>query len=59
MNEPSWRVNVAESNHGDVGVRAFGDGLMIGSGVSNDQETGLAEGCLDLIGEGTCGTRPD
>ena len=26
------RVDVAESDHGDVGVRALGDGLMIGSG---------------------------
>ena len=53
MNEPGWRVNVAESNDGDVGVGAFSDGLMISSGVGNDQQTGLAESCLDLIGECT------
>ncbi len=50
---PGGRVDVAESNDRDVGVRALGDGLVIGPGVGDDQETGLTEGRLDLVSEGT------
>lgn len=49
------RVGVAESNHGDVDVRGFDDGLVIGAGVHDDQETGLAESGLDLVSERTGG----
>merc|ERR1719270_2386532 len=43
----------SEGNDGDVGVASFGDGLVVGPGVGDDQETRLAEGGLDLISEGS------
>ena len=45
-------VNVAEGNDGDVGVASLGDGLVVGPGIGDDQEAGLAEGGLDLVSEG-------
>ena len=45
------RVGVAERDAGDVDVGGLRQGLMVGTGVSHDQETGLPEGRLDLIGE--------
>lgn len=50
-----WRVGVAQSNGGDVDVGGFSQRLMVSTGVGHDQETGLSEGSLDLIGEGTGG----
>merc|ERR1719270_2194177 len=43
----------SEGNDGDVGVASLGDGLVVGPGVGDDQETRLAEGGLDLISEGS------
>ena len=53
VDELGGRVNVAERNDGDVGVASLGDGLMVGPGVGDDQQTRLAEGGLDLISEGS------
>merc|ERR1719192_1625529 len=55
VDELGRRVNVAEGDYGDVGVTALSDGLMVGPGVADDQETRLTEGGLDLIGEGSGG----
>ena len=55
VDELGGRVNVAEGDDGDVGVAALSDGLVIGPGVADDQQPGLAEGGLDLIGEGSGG----
>ena len=57
VDELGGRVNVAEGDDGDVGVAALGDGLMVGPGVADHQQTGLAESGLDLIGEGS-GSEP-
>ena len=57
VDELGGRVNVAEGDDGDVGVAALSDGLVIGPGVADDQQPGLAEGGLDLIGEGS-GSEP-
>lgn len=48
-------VGVAEGDGGDVDVRGLSQRLVVGTGVCDDQEAGLPEGCLDLIGEGTGG----
>ena len=53
VDELGGGVNVAERDDGDVGVASLGDGLMVGPGVGDDQQTRLAEGGLDLIGEGS------
>ena len=53
IDELGGRVDIAESNDGDVGVASLGDGLVVGPGVADHQETGLAESGLDLIGEGS------
>ena len=55
VHELGGRVHVAEGDHGDVGVAALGDGLVVGPGVAHHQQPGLAEGGLDLIGEGSGG----
>ena len=44
-------ISVAEGNGGDVAEGGFLDGLMIGSGVGQDEEAGLAEGGLQLVRE--------
>jgi len=49
------RIGVREGNHGDVHVAGLHDGLVIGVRVGHHQQTGLAEGGLDLVGEGTGG----
>lgn len=49
---PHGGVGVAESNSGDVSEGSFLDGLVIGPGVGKDEEAGLAEGSLELVGEG-------
>ena len=53
VDELGGGVNVAEGDDGDVGVASLGDGLVVGPGVGDDQETRLAEGGLDLISEGS------
>ena len=57
VDELGGRVNVAEGDDGDVGVAALSDGLVIGPGVADHQQPGLAGGGLDLIGEGS-GSEP-
>lgn len=46
-----WRVCVAQSNGGDVHVGSLSQWLMVSTGICHDQEAGLPESCLDLIGE--------
>lgn len=46
-----WVVRVGERNDGDVHVRSFGDGLVIGDRVSDDNQAWLLERLLDLIGK--------
>ena len=50
-----WRVNVAQGDGGDVDVGSLSQWLVVSTGVSDNQEAGLPEGCLDLIGEGSRG----
>jgi len=45
------RVGVAKRNAGDVDVGRLSQRLVVGTGVRHDQEAGLPEGGLDLIGE--------
>ena len=47
------RVSVAQSDAGDVGVRGLLDGLDVGLGVSDDQQTGLHELSSDLVSQGS------
>lgn len=47
------RVGVAEGDDGDVDLGGFGDGLVVGAGVGDDEEAGLEELGLDLVREGT------
>lgn len=49
------RVSVAEGNHGNVDVGSLLDGLGIGTGISDDDQTGLLERSGDVVGEGTGG----
>ena len=55
IDELGGRVDVAEGDDGDVSVTSLSDGLVVGPGVGDDQEAGLAEGGLDLISEGAGG----
>lgn len=48
-----WRVSVTEGDGGNVHVGCLLDGLMVRAGVSHNQEAGLLEVLLDLIGEGS------
>jgi len=43
INMPQWGVSVAQSNHWDVDVGSLAYSLMIGSWVSDNDETWLAE----------------
>ncbi len=49
------RVGVAERNDGDVDVGSLLDGLGVGAGVGDDDQTGLLEGSSDVVGEGAGG----
>ena len=49
------RVGVAHGDSGDVDVGGLSQGLVVGTGVCHDQEAGLTESSLDLIGEGSGG----
>ena len=55
IDELGGRVDIAEGDDGDVSVASLGDGLVISPGVRDNQQTGLAEGGLDLISEGAGG----
>ena len=46
-------VGVAEGDDRDVDVRGLGDGLVIDTWVSADQDAGLTEGGLVLVSKGT------
>lgn len=48
-------VSVAEGDDGDVDVGRLLDGLGVGAGVGDDDQTGLLEGPGDVVGEGTGG----
>ena len=39
-------INIAESNNRDVGVAGLSHGLVVSSGVRNNQQTGLTESSL-------------
>lgn len=49
------RVSVAQGDGGDVDVGSLSQWLMISTRVRHNQQTGLPERCLDLIGECTRG----
>jgi len=49
------RVGVTQSDDGDVHVAGLLDGLGIGTGIGDDQQTGLSEVSGDIIGQGTGG----
>lgn len=49
------RVSVAEGNDGDVDVGSLLDGLGIGAGIGDDNQTGLLERAGDVVGERTGG----
>jgi hypothetical protein len=49
------RVGVAKSDDGDVDVRGLLDGLSIGTGIGDNDQTGLLERTGDVVGEGTGG----
>ena len=48
-------VSVAQGDGGDVDVGSLCQRLVVGTGVRDDQEAGLTESRLNLIGEGTRG----
>ena len=47
------RVSVGEGNNGDVHVPSFANSLVVSTGISDNEQTGLIEALLQLIGEGT------
>lgn len=49
------RVGVNQSNDGDVDVRSLLDGLVVGSGIGDNQKSGLLERSGDVVGERTGG----
>ena len=55
VDELGGGVNVAEGDHGHVSVATLGDRLVVRPGVADHQQSGLTEGSLDLIGEGSGG----
>ena len=46
---------LGKCHNGDVGVRSLGNGLMGDPGVGDEEEPGLPEGGLRLVGEGAGG----
>ena len=52
------RVSVTEGNGRDVPQSRLLDGLVVGPWVGEDEQAGLAEGGLHLVGEGTRGVPP-
>merc|ERR1719192_2823262 len=57
VDELGGGVNVAEGDNGHIGVAALGDRLVVRPGVADHQQSGLTEGSLDLISEGS-GSEP-
>jgi hypothetical protein len=55
INVLGGRVSVGEGNDGDVDVRSLLDGLGVGSGIGDDDQTGLLERSGDVVGERTGG----
>lgn len=55
VDELGGGVGVAEGNDGDVDVGSLLDGLGVGTGVGDDDQTGLLERTGDVVGEGTGG----
>jgi hypothetical protein len=53
INPVGGRVSVAKSDHGDVHVGGLLDGLMVKTGVANNDEAGLHELLGVVIGKGT------
>lgn len=51
VNKLDGGVGVTESNDGDVDVGGLLDGLVVGSGIGDDQQTGLLERSGDVVGE--------
>lgn len=44
-------IGVTEGNDGDVDIRGLANGLVVDSGVSDDDDSGLPEGSGDVVGE--------
>jgi hypothetical protein len=55
VNVLGGRVGVSQGDDGNVDVRSLLDGLGVGSGVGNHDQTGLLEGSGDVVGERTGG----
>lgn len=55
VNKLQRSVSVTKGNDGDVDVGGLPDGLVVDTGVSDDDETGLLEGSGDVVGEGSGG----
>jgi hypothetical protein len=47
------RVGIADGDNGDVDVRSLTDGLVVDTGVGDDDQTGLLERLGDVVGEVT------
>lgn len=48
-------LGIGESDNGDVDVGSLLDGLVVGQGVGDNDQTRLLEGTGDVVGEGTGG----
>lgn len=46
VHEAQRRIGVAESNYRDIHITGFGDGLMIGGWICDDQQTWFTESSL-------------
>ena len=55
IDELQGGIGVTESNDGDVDVGSLSDGLVVNTGVGNDNKTGLLERPGDIVGEATGG----
>lgn len=55
VNEGSRRVGIAKGDNRDVDIAGLLDGLGVGAGIGNDDETGLLERAGDVVGEVTGG----
>ena len=47
------RVCVTQSDGRQVNVRRLGERLVVSPGIGDHQKSGLPEGCLDLVSEGS------
>jgi len=55
VDEHEGGVGVAEGDDGDVDVGGLADGLVVDTGVGDDDEAGLFERACDVVGEGAGG----